>query len=378
MTTVQQPELARDHPSGATSEPRRGRVVSFVRDAHLWLGLFTAVGVIVISVTGILLNHRETLGLGRQGTPAVEGSSGDIDAVLPIPELIRRGLEAGQDGLRKLTLRDVNRMLFRPDNGTVQLRLNDHRATEVILDTATGEVLDKAPRDDVVVEHLHSGEIVGQRGVILSDIVGVVLVLLLVSGVVVWIRRLRQRRGTLLVSGHGSRWVRLNWGFHLVGGLVVAAYLVVLSVTGVMLNHKRELGLMVEPVRILESEDVEKFKAVPLSEIVGWATAAARAKGVHDDVRFADYRPLSGYVKVRFKDDAQTEVVVDAYEDRVYSTATRDDQWLEALHSGLYWGPQWGILSDASGVFLILLSANGIYLWIAPAWRGRNRPRPHP
>ena len=145
-----------------------------------------------------------------------------------------------------------------------------------------------------------------------------------------------------------------------------------------MLNHKRELGLMPEPLVVAPSELVERFDTAPLERIVGWAVEArgGSAAGVGaDDVRFLDYRPGAGYAKARFK-DAEHEVIVDVYEGRIYSDQTRRDRWVEDLHSGVRFGPQGTWLSDLTAGLLIALTANGLYLWLAPAWRSRARPRP--
>ena len=106
--------------------------------------------------------------------------------------------------------------------------------TEVVLDWSTGSVLLVRPRDDVRVEHVHSGEVIGQKGVVASDIVAVVLIALSLGGAVIWARRILGGRSSgAAIRGETSGWLRFNWRFHLVGGIVVAAYVILLSVTGV-------------------------------------------------------------------------------------------------------------------------------------------------
>lgn len=89
----------------------------------------------------------------------------------------------------------------------------------------------------------------------LSDLAGVALVVVLVTGVWIWLRRVRAR-GRLVGARPGSAWLRANWWFHLVGGLVAAVFLIVLSVTGVLLNHKKDLGLMAAPADLPRRWDV--------------------------------------------------------------------------------------------------------------------------
>jgi uncharacterized iron-regulated membrane protein len=51
----------------------------------------------------------------------------------------------------------------------------------------TGEVLHVGERNDVFLEKLHSGEIFGDRWVLLSDAAAIFLVVLLVSGYWLWL-----------------------------------------------------------------------------------------------------------------------------------------------------------------------------------------------
>lgn len=367
------------------SSAEGSRLTGLVRRLHVWFGLATALGVIAISVTGILLNHRIPFGLGREGPPPVTGT-GDIDDVLSLNDLMRRAIDVGRDrGLSVVTPRgdvlpasgpsDVSRVMLRPGTATAQVLLADPRATEVTLDWSTAEVLAVAPRDDVTIERVHSGEVVSQRGVIVADIVAGVLVLLMITGVWSWIQRLRSRRKA--VGARASTWLRANWWFHLAGGLVVAGYLVVLSVTGVILNHKREWGFMNEPFRTVSSDFTARNEPDPLATIVARAIDARGPRAGEltvDNVRFIDYRPANGYAKVRFK-DAETEVIVDIGENQVYSVSSRRDVWIEDLHSGLWFGSHGWLLSDTAAILLILLSVNGIYVWIQPTWRARGRVR---
>ena len=327
------------------------------------------------------LNHRDLAGIASEGPPSVEGS-GDLAGTAPINDLLRAALIAadgagvrveGRNGreLHPSGPSDIDRVQFRPSTSTAQVRLRDPRSTEVVLDWSTGSVLLVHPRDDVRVEHVHSGEVIGQKGVVASDIVAVVLIALSLGGAAIWARRILGGRSSgAAIRGELSGWLRFNWRFHLIGGIVVAAYVILLSVTGVLLNHKRELGLMIEPVKILESESVARRTPNALAIIVDAGLRqrqSERPEVTVDNLRFVDYRPLSGYAKLRFKDE--WEVIVDVYDSRIFSSSERRDVWVEQLHSGLLFGEGWTILSDAGAVMLILLSVNGIYLMALPGWR---------
>jgi hypothetical protein len=340
--------------------------------AHVWLGLLTAVGVIVISLTGIYLNHRE--GLGLWSPP--EDAGGSIESALPIRQLFILGITGAHDaGLPVKTTVEVQRLTYRPGPNTAAVRLKDARVTEILLHAGTGEVIEVAPRDDVRVEHVHSGEVLGQQGVIVGDIIAGALILLTLGGVYLWLNRARSSwRQDEALRTRGRSWVTLNRRLHLVGGLAVGAAVVWISVTGILLNHKREFGYMVEPFRAFDYE-LHRVEPMQLADIADRAVLAVPERGFElpDDVRWIDFRPDVGYAKVRFADKAETEVILDPFDGDVISVAERRDIYMERLHSGAFIGANMTILSDITAAVLIVLTLNGLYLWVWPVWLSRSR-----
>ena len=362
-------------PEGAAFVTRTRRALaSFVYRSHVWFGVVTAVAVLAMSVTGIYLNHLDDLGFWR---PPEHESPGSIDDALSIRQMIIVGLTAGHnDGLDVETPHDVARVTYRPGPNQVAVRFTDREAHEAVLDATTGELLQVAPRDDVTLEHLHTGEILGQRGVIVGDIVAGALVVFTIGGLWLWLNRLFRR------ARPGEPRIRRSWSMqanrwlHLFGGLGVGALVILLSVSGVLLNHKRELGFMEEPFQSIEYEPQERGEPMALSRIaaIGIENAGDPKLDAVNDIRFIDFRPPAGYAKVRFKDDKSTEVIVNVYSGRIVNVSERQDFFLEGLHGGDKLGGLWGRrLIDASGVMLILLTINGLYLWIRPVWSGRSR-----
>lgn len=149
--------------------------------SHLWLGIVATAIVLVVSVTGVLLNHKRPLGL----MPEVENQpAGSFAEALPLAELTRRAESAVAPAVAAA---GVDRMDVRPGDGLVKVRFDDAEVHEVTVDLASGRVLHVGLRNDVFLEKLHSGEIFGDGGVLLSDFAAVVLVLLLVSGYWLWL-----------------------------------------------------------------------------------------------------------------------------------------------------------------------------------------------
>lgn len=139
----------------------------------------TALVVTAISVTGIALNHKRTLGL----MPDIDGPGGGLAEALPLSQLAARA-RAASDALAGVA---VDRMDVRPDDGLVKVRFDDAEVTEVTLALSDGAVLHVGPRQDVFMEKLHSGEIFGDAWILLSDGAAVGLILLLVTGLWLWL-----------------------------------------------------------------------------------------------------------------------------------------------------------------------------------------------
>ena len=164
---------------------------------HLWLGVIFTTALIVIAVSGILLNHKRGLGL----MPEVDNEPTlPFASALPLSRLaeialdtVARAADGGGDALDAAT--QVDRMDVRPRDGFVKVRMRDPSSTEVTVDLASGRVLHVGPRGDVFLEKLHSGEIFGgQPWVLLSDAAAVALVITLITGYWLWLAPKRPRR----------------------------------------------------------------------------------------------------------------------------------------------------------------------------------------
>ncbi len=181
---VASPEQPRRSPTRTRARRASSRARTTARwmfHSHLWLGIITTGVVLLISATGVLLNHKRGLGL----MPDVPNEpKGVFDDALPLAELARRAAAAVGP---EVAAAGVDRMDVRPGKGLIKVRFDDRRVMEATLDINTGEVLHVGERNDVFLEKLHSGEIFGDRWVLLSDAAAVALAILLISGYWLWL-----------------------------------------------------------------------------------------------------------------------------------------------------------------------------------------------
>lgn len=158
---------------------------------------------------------------------------------------------------------------------------------------------------------------------------------------------------------------------HLWAGVLTTVALIAISVTGILLNHKRGLGLMPDVAHEPEgafgqAKSLEELTRVALHTVDGDPGANGNAPVDIERIDRMDVRPRSGFVKVRMRDKASTEVTVDLTTGRVLHMGRRGDVFLEKLHSGEAFGGPMIILSDIAAVCLVLTLITGYWLWLVP------------
>jgi len=175
-------------------------------------------------------------------------------------------------------------------------------------------------------------------------------------------------------TGTRQRVSRAAFYLHLWLGVLSTVALIAISITGILLNHKRGLGLMPDVEHTptaafadaihLERMAYAALDAAPAAARPSWKTGEAVDLSLIDRM---DVRPRNGYVKVRLRDNASTEMTVDLSTGRVLHVGRRGDVFLEKLHSGeIVGGTAWVILSDIAAVALVLTLITGYWLWLVP------------
>jgi hypothetical protein len=176
---------------------------------------------------------------------------------------------------------------------------------------------------------------------------------------------------------------RVAFYVHLWLGVVSTIALIAIAITGILLNHKRGLGLMPD---VSHAPTGEFHAALPI-ERIAYAALVAAPPAVRGDwkegdavdislIDRMDVRPRNGFVKVRLRDKASTEVTVDINSGAVIHTGRRGDVFLEKLHSGeIFGGLPFVILSDIAAVALVATLITGYWLWLVPKLSRDTRAR---
>ena len=211
------------------TKPNPNALLLFWRKAHTWVGLFIGLFVITIALTGIYLNHKDTLG-GLLGIKKLEKAkekeptkeSGGISAggsateLANLPVSFIGALTAASNTLGNFL---VERVELKVEKGRWVYKVKAADEREVVIDAHSGVVQtkgemkspkqEKQKKEDPASMHsepkpmdwgkaikdLHTGKIGGDAGKLLVDLIAVLLIMLTLSGVYLWVvPTLRKRR----------------------------------------------------------------------------------------------------------------------------------------------------------------------------------------
>jgi len=166
-----------------------------------------------------------------------------------------------------------------------------------------------------------------------------------------------------------SRAPKLNRRLHRVGALVSALPVLIIVVSGLFLQLKKDWAFVQPPTAHGSSAELQ----------VDWDTILASAASVEeagiktwDDVDRLDVRPAKGMLKVRGKN--RWEVQLDAVTGEVLQASYRRSDLIESIHDGSFFADGvklWVFLPAA--VVLLGLWVSGVYLWLLPHLVRRQR-----
>ena len=161
----------------------------------------------------------------------------------------------------------------------------------------------------------------------------------------------------------------LNRKFHYWAAAVVALPVLVILLTGLLLQLKKQLT-WVQPQ---EQRGVGKEPTLTMPRLLEICRTAQDA-GVHSwaDIQRVDLRPSKGLLKVYT--GTHWEIQIDALTAQVLQVAYRRSDIIEALHDGSWFHP-WAKLAVflPSAIVLILLWITGMYLFCVPFLARRRR-----
>ena len=164
---------------------------------------------------------------------------------------------------------------------------------------------------------------------------------------------------------------KLNRLFHRWGAILALLPMMIIIVSGVVLQLKKEVAYIQPPTQrgtgsqlsVSFDHILEAAKTVPQAKIASW-----------DDIDRLDVRPGKGVVKVRGKN--RWEIQIDTQTGEVLQAAFRRSDLIESIHDGTYFHDSfklWVFLP--AGLILAILAITGLHLFSLPHLARRKRRR---
>ncbi|WP_431135198.1 PepSY domain-containing protein [Psychroserpens mesophilus] len=172
-----------------------------------------------------------------------------------------------------------------------------------------------------------------------------------------------------------TRWYR-KW--HRFVAVVLLLFIVIMSVTGLLLTWKDELGL--KPSALHATSNGKTL--ISLAEIEQKAISYVDSLNLSKEINRIDYRPGKGIAKVRFEDHF-TELQIDCYTGTIISKKTRTADIIEMIHDGSIVGYLFNSDGKSTKLFystiislgLLFISFSGFLLWLKPKQIRKNKSK---
>ena len=243
---------------------------------HLWTGLAIGLYVVVISLTGTVLIYRSELRQHFDPQPR---------------SVVVSGARLGEEDLVQATLREFPestvQVWTKPDDPTLagtMLVADEGDRQQYFVDPYTGEYLGNALpagwRLTTWLLDLHDNLLAGDTGRRVNGVGAILLVLLSVTGAVIWWPGIDSWRKSLWLDWRSS-WRRFNWSLHSVLGIWTLLVIFMWGGTGIYLTFPEPFTAVVDYVDPLNEETFDPrvgdavlywFSYVHFGRFWGWST----------------------------------------------------------------------------------------------------------
>ncbi|MDQ1834758.1 PepSY-associated TM helix domain-containing protein [Massilia scottii] len=374
-----------------------------IRFVHLWAGLIFGTILVVLGLTGSALAWMHELDVLLNPT---------LLQVAPPPGMARgapmRVAPATVQAATERLLRDPHygrpsQLMFPERAGDVFVAWyrdptqqastwNVAVSRQVMLDPATlavtgertwGGFAFSRPQLMSTLFHIHRYLVAGDTGKTVIGVTGVALLLLSVTGIVLWWPRMTASaiKGALTVR-HGGNWPRFNFQLHRAGGFFAAPVLLVLAVSGVYFNLPQWVLPVVGAVATLAPAGKPVNRSAPEAAPIAPSEAMAAAQAQFPNARVSRLalpaKPGQPYeIRLRQPDelragDGATRVSIDAGDASVLRTvdplrAPAGDtflSWMFPLHTGEAFGIAGRTFISLFGVVPLMFFVTGLVIWI--------------
>ena len=175
---------------------------TLMRKYHRWISAVAVIFLLFVSITGVILQVQRLTGEDADAD-AGERAPSALTTAMPTPvyaTFVSRTLDAARQRAPDASISSV---VLRGEGSDIQgvVQFPGDPLREIVVDARSGRVLsDERHEAESLILRIHSGEILGEPGVVLGVLWGLALVVLLITGGWVYLDMYRRRR-----KGSGNR-----------------------------------------------------------------------------------------------------------------------------------------------------------------------------
>ncbi|MBN8831896.1 MAG: PepSY domain-containing protein [Sphingomonadales bacterium] len=180
--------------ASTSARPKKGWPI-LMRKYHRWVSAVAAIFLLFVSVTGVILQVQRLTGEDGDAD-AGERAPSALTTAMPTPvyaALVSRTLDAARQRAPNAPIASV---VLRGEGSAIQgvVQLPGDPLREIVVDARSGRIMSDERREaESIIRRIHSGEVLGEPGVVLGILWGLALVVLLVTGAWVYLDMYRRR-----------------------------------------------------------------------------------------------------------------------------------------------------------------------------------------
>jgi uncharacterized iron-regulated membrane protein len=342
---------------------------------HMWIGLGLGLLLAVLGLSGSVLIYDDQIA-NLLAPPPKAVAQGPM---LPLDAIIAAARQAGGSGGGEIQLVPpqqpgdaasvrIGRMSrMGAMAGTAQPR---RQAVDVLVDPVSGKLLGTRnallPPVLTFAHRLHGNFLMGRAGRRFVGWLGVGMVLLGLSGLVLWWPRRGQWKYAFLVR-RTARGLRFHRELHAMLGIWAVLVFIIVSFSGVVLAWPQTLGAQprgfnpravpaVEPLKGVHPIGADRAVAIAHKALPGALLRSVTLPG-------GDDRPIT--VSLVSHGAIAANVVIDPYRATVLSLRDPSESvmaWQRPVHQGTL-GPVWKFLVFLSGLLPTVFVVTGVVMW---------------
>lgn len=349
---------------------------AILRPIHTWVGLTAGALLVIIGLAGSVIVFRREL---ERAAMPVGSSASDLRRMVSLDDAVKEIARVRPDA----RIRRVRLPASAGDPYLFQVELTGKVTEQIVVESATGRVLGTARAGwvDWMID-LHRNLLFGNQGRKTVGFTGIVLLVLSMSGILMWLTGRRNWRAWTLVRREGPA-RRFHFELHRATGLWAFTLLAVISFTGIERAFPDTfrtaiVSLTGEPATVKVPTSGKARSTRPLEEYLRTARAAMpdgvpvelrldSGKGVVDLRlhRPGDLAPDGNHVYL--KAESATVMMIDRLSDR--PVGARFLAALAPIHYGEFGGIPIKMLWSLLGLTPALLFITGFVAWRRPAQR---------